>query len=55
LHVPEVDWIFLVDIYSKEEKDDLTEAKKKVLAQLAKLYKAQAVQAATKGKKEKLQ
>src|SRR5262249_51310404 len=35
LHVPEADWIFLLDGYGKEEKEDLSAAEKKVLKQLA--------------------
>jgi hypothetical protein len=46
LHVPEVNWVFLVDIYGKDEKDDLSAAEKKVLRRLAEQFKAEAVQAA---------
>jgi hypothetical protein len=46
LHVPETDWIFLLDIYGKEEKDDLSPAEKKLLRQLAEEFKRQAVEAA---------
>ena len=35
LFLPEQDWIFLLDIYGKDEKDDLTGKEKKVLARLA--------------------
>mgnify|MGYP001566155209 CR=1 FL=1 len=35
LFVPEQDWIFLLDIYGKEEKDDLTSEEKRVLTRLA--------------------
>lgn len=34
LFIPEQDWIFLLDIYGKDEKDDLTGEEKKVLARL---------------------
>ena len=44
LHMPEVDWIFLVDIYSKDEQDDLSASEKKVLRQLAHDFKKQAIQ-----------
>ncbi len=35
LFVPEQDWIFLLDLYGKNEKDDLSRKEKKVLARLA--------------------
>ena len=35
LFLTEQDWIFLLDIYGKDEKDDLTSEEKKVLAGLA--------------------
>jgi len=35
LFIPEQDWIFLLDIYGKDEKDDLAGGEKKVLARLA--------------------
>src|SRR5687768_14084373 len=35
LHVPEVDWIYLLDIYDKDEKEDLGPAEKAVLRRLA--------------------
>src|SRR4051794_28601914 len=31
LHVPEVDWIFLIDLYDKGEKEDLSPGEKKIL------------------------
>lgn len=40
LFIPEQDWIFLLDIYGKDEKDDLTREEKKVLAGLATRIKA---------------
>lgn len=46
LHVPEADWIFLVDIYDKDEKEDLSAAEKKVLAKLAEQLKLEARAAA---------
>src|SRR5207248_7127996 len=39
LHVPQVDWIFLLDIYGKDEKDDLSPAEKKALKLLAEGFK----------------
>ncbi len=54
LHVPEVDWIFFVDIYSKSEKDDLSAAEKKMLKRLAEEFKRQALSAAGKSKRESI-
>ena len=45
--LPEQDWIFLLDIYGKDEKDDLTREEKKVLARLATRIKE-----AAKGKRK---
>lgn len=42
LYVPEARCFYLLDIYGKNEKDDLSAAEKKVLAQLADKLKAQA-------------
>lgn len=47
LHVPEVDWIFLLDIYSKDEKDDLTADEKKLLRRLAERFRSEAIARAT--------
>lgn len=35
LYLPEQSWVFLLDIYGKDEKDDLGREEKKVLASLA--------------------
>lgn len=35
LFIPEQEWIFLLDIYGKDEKDDLSREEKRVLARLA--------------------
>ncbi|MGH7830586.1 MAG: type II toxin-antitoxin system RelE/ParE family toxin [Candidatus Binatia bacterium] len=35
VYLPEQEWVFLLDIYGKDEKDDLTGQEKKVLAGLA--------------------
>jgi|SRR6266404_749764 len=45
LHVPEADWIYLLDIYGKDEKDDLSAAEKKVLKSLAEEFKKEAIRA----------
>jgi hypothetical protein len=44
LHVPEVDWIFLLDVYGKDEKEDLTADEKEVLKRLADEFKRSAIQ-----------
>ncbi len=49
LYVPEARWIYLLDAYGKEEKEDLSAAEKKVLKRLAEQFKLEASQA----KKEK--
>jgi hypothetical protein len=35
LYLPERSWIFLLDIYGKDEKDDLSREEKKILSRLA--------------------
>lgn len=47
LYVPEVKWFFMLDIYSKNEKEDLSSAEKKELARLVEHLKRQARRAAT--------
>jgi len=42
LHVPEARRFYLLDIYGKHEKDDLTSAEKKALAKLAAVLKKEA-------------
>jgi hypothetical protein len=39
LHVPEVDWIFFLDVYDKNEKEDLSTAERKILRHLAEKLK----------------
>ena len=46
LHVAEVDIIYLLDIYGKDEQDDLTADQKKILKTLADQYKRAAIAAA---------
>ena len=46
LHVPEADVIFLMDIYSKGEQEDLSADQKKILKGLAQSYKRAAIQMA---------
>lgn len=52
LHVPEVNWILLLDIYGKSEKDDLSASDKKVLKQRAEEFKKQALRPGTKTGKD---
>lgn len=42
LYVPESKWFFMLDIYGKDEKDDLSPAQKKSLARLVDELKRQA-------------
>ena len=49
LHVPEVDWIFLLDAYSKDEKDDLAAHEKRVLRRLAEQFRGEAIAIRSKG------
>ncbi len=43
LYLPEVQQFYLLDIYGKDEQDDLSTADKKILAQLAQAYRATAI------------
>lgn len=43
LHVPEANWIFLMDIYDKNEREDLSKDERAVLAELARNYRAEAI------------
>jgi hypothetical protein len=45
LHIPEVNWIFLLDIYGKNEKEDLAPSEKKALKRLVAELKEQALAA----------
>ena len=46
LYVPEAKWFFLLDIYGKDEKDDLTANEKKALREIVTELKQQARDAA---------
>ncbi len=52
LHVAEADVIYLMDIYGKDEQDDLDADQKKILKKLAEGYKRATVLAARAFKKE---
>jgi hypothetical protein len=43
LHVPEADWIYLLDIYDKNEREDVNQDERDALAQLATMYRAEAI------------
>ena len=45
LYVPAVKWFFMLDIYGKDEKDDLTQDEKDFLSDLAVELKAEAIAA----------
>jgi hypothetical protein len=46
LHVAEAHVVYLIDVYGKNEQDDLTADQKRVLKQLADSYKTAAIRAA---------
>ena|SRR5438552_2184596 len=54
LHVPEVNWVFFLDIYGKGEKEDLSADEKKILRKLAAVFREEALLSAArkKGKKD---
>ena len=49
LYLPEHSWIFLLDIYGKNEKDDLSREEKRMLARLASRIKDAAKSRAKRG------
>ena len=51
LYVPEAKRFFLLDIYGKDEKDDLSASEKKLLARLADELKQQAIASTTRQRK----
>ena len=44
-YVPEARWFYMLDIYGKDEKDDLTRVEKAILAELAAGLKTEAIAA----------
>lgn len=46
LYVPEAAWIFMIDIYDKDEKDDLAPAERRTLRELVHDFKIEAKEAA---------
>ena len=53
LYVPEVSRFLLLDVYSKDEADDLAPEERKFLAGLAEEYRAEAIAAGTRRKRGK--
>ncbi len=51
LHVPEADWIILLDAYAKGEADDLTAEERRILRRLSEQLRNEAVQAARRFRK----
>ena len=43
LHVPEARWFYMLDIYGKDEKDDLSNDEKKLLSELSDELRMEAV------------
>ncbi|MEI7698585.1 MAG: type II toxin-antitoxin system RelE/ParE family toxin [Planctomycetia bacterium] len=52
LYVPEACWFFMLDIYSKDEQENLSAAERRLLSQLATELKTQAKFAAGRRSKE---
>jgi hypothetical protein len=52
LHIPEANQFLMLDIYGKNEKDDLTSTEKKDLRDLAREYKRLIAKTAKGGRKE---
>jgi hypothetical protein len=52
LHIPEADWIFLLDVYGKNEKVNLTGRERKMLKKLIDQLKHEAIQKALSGKEK---
>lgn len=53
LYVSEAKWFYMLDIYGKDEKDDLSSAEKKTLAQLVDELKRQALAAPRRSSRRK--
>jgi len=51
LHIPEAGHFLMLDIYGKDEKDDLSFSEKKDLRELAREYKRLIIEKARKNKK----
>jgi hypothetical protein len=55
LFVPEAKWFFMLDVYGKDEQDDLTADEKKLLSGLARELKQQAKAAADHPRRRRTQ
>lgn len=53
LHIPEAKRFFMLDIYDKDEQEDLSAAERKLLAKLAGDYKREVLAALSRGIKRK--
>lgn len=53
LHVPEASRFLLLDVYNKDEAEDLTKEERKLLASLVENYRAEALRASTTRKRGK--
>ena len=53
LHIPEVEQFLMLDIYGKDEKEDLTPGERKRLRTFAQEYKTRIIEACKAAKKEK--
>ena len=53
LHVPEAKRFYLIDVYGKDEQDDIAAADKKILGRLAMEIKAAAIAQYKKWEEEK--
>jgi mRNA-degrading endonuclease RelE of RelBE toxin-antitoxin system len=53
LHIPEANWILLLDIYGKGEQEDLSASEKRVLKRLAEEFKQEAIEAVSRGIRRK--
>ena len=53
LHVPKANWIFLLDVYDKDEKEDLTAQEKKALRRLAETLEVEADRAVARAERTK--
>lgn len=53
LYIPEVSRFLLLDVYNKDEADDLTSEERKFLAGLAEDYRTEAIAAGTRRKRGK--
>lgn len=53
LYVPEAKWFFMLDVYGKDEKDDLSATEKRILSKLTKELKQEAKEAVNRSTRRK--